>query len=154
MKRYLSLRTSILSQFTSIQLPALREEAITHTLAVCDACIILAKHRHLDDELCAVAALLHDIAIFIYNCPHLGHAEKSAKYAKAYLQSTDFSANECQTILKAIQSHSDKEKKGDPISECLKDADILARYLQDLQIPAEANRRHRLIQICKELSIL
>ena len=58
-----------------------RKFAYIHTYGVAQAAAMLATLRKLDVELCCIAAMLHDIALYAQNCPHLGHAQRSAEYA-------------------------------------------------------------------------
>lgn len=154
MQRYQSLRSQMLSSFCKIANTALREEAITHTLGVADAAILLAHRRKLNIEWCASAALLHDISIYLYNSGHSMHAQKSAQYAEAWLNQNHFLDEEIEAIIKAIKNHSNKDRKDDDYSEALKDADVFARYLQEDLIPASQQRRIRLIQLTKELQLM
>ena len=55
-----------------------RKFAYIHTYGVAQAAAMLATLRKLDVELCCIAAMLHDIALYALNCPHLGHAQRSA----------------------------------------------------------------------------
>ncbi len=153
MQRYQQLKSQILSSYCSINQPALREEAITHTLSVIDMSLLLAHHRQLNDEWCACAALLHDLSIFLYNAGHPGHAQKSAQYAQAFLTDGGFQQEEIDVILQAIANHSRKDHRDDPYSEVLKDADLLARSLQEGMLPQQESRRIRLIHLYKELEL-
>ncbi len=65
-----------------------RKFAYIHTYGVAQAAAMLATLRKLDVELCCIAAMLHDIALYAQNCPHLGHAQRSAEYAKLLLPFT------------------------------------------------------------------
>ena len=53
-----------------------RKFAYIHTYGVAQAAAMLATLRKLDVELCCIAAMLHDIALYAQNCPHLGHAQR------------------------------------------------------------------------------
>lgn len=153
MQRYQQLKSQILSSYCSIKQSTLREEAITHTLSVIDMSLLLAHHRQLNDEWSACAALLHDLSIYLYNTGHLGHAQKSAQYAQPFLTESGFQQEEIDVILQAIANHSRKDQRDDPYSEVLKDADLLARSLQEGTIPQQEVRRIRLIRLYKELQL-
>ena len=115
---------------------------------------MLAMHRHLDRALCVAAAWLHDIALYTKNCRHGIHGEQSAELAVPYLEDAGFSTPEIEQITTAIRHHSHKERTDDLLSELLKDADILGRYLQDGQVPADPHRHQRLIHVMKTLDLL
>lgn len=152
MQRYQKLRSMVLPQLCAVRLEALREEALTHTMSVVDAAVLLACRRKEDQELCASAALLHDLSIYVYNSAHRTHAAKSAEIAVNYLQQAGFVPKEIEQIKTAIARHSDKAHYHDPFCEILKDADILARFLQDQVVPREDVRRIRLAAVMKELN--
>lgn len=152
MQRYQKLRSMVLPQLCAVRLEALREEALTHTMSVVDAAVLLACRRKEDQELCASAALLHDLSIYVYNSAHRTHAAKSAEIAVNYLQKAGFVPKEIEQIKTAIARHSDKAHYHDPFCEILKDADILARFLQDQVVPREDVRRIRLAAVMKQLN--
>lgn len=154
MNRCQSLSDRVLDDFCAIALPPLRHEAIAHTLATAHAARMLGLHRQMDSEACVSAALLHDIALYTQNCPHSLHAEKSATIAPSYLNDAGFLPHEIQTICAAIRCHSHKERIDDPLSELLKDADVLGRYLQTAEVPSDPRRHERLILAMKELCLL
>ena len=154
MERCQRLSKRILDDFHAIALPTLRHEAIIHTVSTANAATMLAMHRHLDRALCVAAAWLHDIALYTKNCRHGIHGEQSAELAVPYLEDAGFSTPEIEQITTAIRHHSHKERTDDLLSELLKDADILGRYLQDGQVPADPHRHQRLIHVMKTLDLL
>lgn len=108
-----------------------RKFAAIHLYGVSQNAVMLALMRNVDWELCAVAAMLHDIASYALNVAHRDHAHKSAELAEKLLSDMNcFTQAERQTIVYAIAHHSDKQiKDADPYAEILKDADVLAHYL-------------------------
>ncbi len=154
MQRYQRLLDMVLTDFHAISLPALRHAGIAHTMAVCNAAGMLALRRHLEMELCSACALLHDLSLYTQNCRHLEHAKKSAALAVTYLREAGFYDREIEQIQTAIANHSYKEQTDDALSELIKDADVLGRYLQDAQIPAHPARHKRLVRVIKELNLL
>lgn len=107
-----------------------RKFAYIHLYGVSQSATMLALIRHVDPEICAVAAMLHDIATYALNAGHRDHAHKSAEMAQKLLQEMNcFEEKEIQTIVYAIAQHSDKLTKDDGIyAEILKDADVLEHY--------------------------
>ena len=124
-----------------------RKFAYIHTYGVAQAAAMLATLRKLDVELCCIAAMLHDIALYAQNCPHLGHAQRSAEYAKLLLGKMEvFSEEEIRILTHVISVHSDKMNRHDgPISELLKDADVLQHYLYNPKIELSEKDKVRLV---------
>ena len=131
-----ALKEDIISRLCAIRIPALRAEALSHTLGVCQS-----------------MALLHDCALYLQNCGHPGHARKSALLAETILQEHGFASADIERICTAISHHSDKSQRHDPYSEALKDADVLERWLTARDAPLSDARRMRMIAMCKELQL-
>ena len=148
-----TLREEIITKMSAIAMPALRDEALTHTLGVCECMALLARIRDLDPLLCMSMGLLHDCALYLHNCPHQGHAQKSAALAKSLLQAHGYAPAEIEQICTAIAYHSDKGQRHDAYSEALKDADILERWLREKDAPLSDARRIRLIALCRQLQL-
>ena len=91
---------------------------------------ILAKQRGLQEDICVVGALLHDIYVVI-NGSYKDHAHKSAEIAQELLNEVGlFSDKEKMQIVKIVYHHSDKDIwSKDPYEEIGKDADILDSFL-------------------------
>ena len=140
-----------------------RKFAYIHTYGVAQAAAMLATLRKLDVELCCIAAMLHDIALYAQNCPHLGHAQRSAEYAKLLLEKMGssmqvvadqlFSEEEIRILTHVISVHSDKMNRHDgPISELLKDADVLQHYLYNPKIELSEKDKVRLFYLLEDLN--
>ena len=131
-----------------------RKFAYIHTYGVEQAAAMLATLRKLDVELCCIAAMLHDIALYAQNCPHLGHAQRSAEYAKLLLEKMEvFSEEEIRILTHVISVHSDKMNRHDgPISELLKDADVLQHYLYNPKIELSEKDKVRLFYLLEDLN--
>ena len=72
-------------------------------------------------ERAKVAALFHDYAQFIDNCPHSQHAKLSSLHAYKYLKESGlFKTTEIDDITYAIRQHSKKESFDSPLCEALK----------------------------------
>ena len=101
---------------------------------------ILANLRHLDGEICQIMAMLHDLAVY---------AELAEQLLK---KESSFTAAQIQLITHAIAVHSDKQLKDDsPYAELLKDADVLAHYFYNPQIPIHDREQVRLYYVLEEL---
>jgi|GEM_PF-2152799 len=111
-----------------------RESSIAYELkhhhSVAQFARILAKKRGLQEDVCVVGALLHDIHVIV-DGSYKDHARKSAKIAIEILEEFgSFSEEEKRRIIKIIRHHSDKDVwSNDPYEELGKDADILDSFL-------------------------
>lgn len=152
MERYEKIKDFVYSQYAKITYEPLRIAAITHTSGV-DTCItFLAIARGIKPEKAKIAALLHDYAQFIENCPHSQHAKLSSLFAYKYLHETKlFKVNEIDDICFAISQHSKKNQFDSPLCELLKDADVLARFLENPEIELNDIKRQRLLDACADL---
>lgn len=152
MRRYELVKDYVYSKFAEIQYEPLRIAAISHTASV-DTCItFLAISRGIKPEKAKIAALFHDYAQFIDNCPHTQHAKLSSIYAHKYLSETKmFKVNEIDDICFAIGQHSKKEIYDSPLCELLKDADVLARFLENPDMELKGIRKQRLLDSCADI---
>jgi hypothetical protein len=91
---------------------------------------ILAWKRRLNEDVCCVGALLHDLYAIVSGS-YKDHAHKSAELAEKALNEIGlFSNDEKEKIFKLIYNHSDKDVwSNDPYEELGKDADILDSFL-------------------------
>ena len=126
-----------------------RKFAYLHLYGVSQFATMLALIRKADAQLCAVAAMLHDISMYACNSGTHNHAEKSAAFTKDLLQKSQlFSNEEIREIVHAIKVHSNKACKEDgEMAEILKDADVLAHYLYNPNIPMPDKDRVRLYYV-------
>ena len=112
---------------------------------------MLAKNRKLDEEVCEIAALLHDIYTYQNNTSK-DHAIKGAILVRELLVDLKIAnKEEIDTICNAIHNHSNKGVVHDEYSELLKDADVLQHNLYHLNTPKYERKRY--IDILKELHI-
>lgn len=101
MNRYFSLRDEVLHLLDEKSHGYYKREAIAHMFQVETLCLLLAKERNLDEELCAIIGLLHDIAVPIYSSS-FQHATRSSKLAKELLDPI-FSEEEKNIIINCNQ---------------------------------------------------
>jgi len=100
-----------------------------HLYGVAAVCVLLGLKRGLDPHLCAVTGMLHDIWSYKTG-DSTEHAQHSALEARQILGSTDdFAQTEIDEICKAIAQHSTKGERDGPLSELIKDADVLQHFL-------------------------
>lgn len=116
----LRLEEELLNTYAALAWQPLRLEAVSHTLRVLDMISVLETDTSLWDR--RACAVLHDFGRYIRNSPH--HALASAEEAlRRYPQETG--------LADAIRCHSRKNRIDSPLAEDLKDADVLARWLED-----------------------
>jgi len=91
---------------------------------------VLARIRGLNEDVCAVAMLLHDISVGLTGS-YRDHARKSADLAKDIMNELGlFTKQEQNQVLTIIANHSDKHIiSNDPYHEIGKDADIVDCFL-------------------------
>lgn len=123
-----------------------RKFAYLHLYGTSQFATMLAINKHIDIELCAISAILHDISLYAFNSGHAHHAKESAEIAMNILRDCElFEEAEIKTIVHAIEKHSDKQSKQDGLyAEVLKDADVLAHYLYNVNIPVPSEDKVRL----------
>jgi uncharacterized protein len=128
-----------------------RRCGFVHLYGVSATCVLLAVHRGLDVELCAVAGMLHDIWTYRSGDP-ADHAALSAREAERILgEMGSFRPDEIAAICGAIARHSAKADRDGDMAELLKDADVLQHHLYN---PALGKaHRERLARIFAELGL-
>lgn len=130
-----------------------RKFAYLHSYGVAQCAVFLAIIRNLDVELAGIAAMLHDIAVYAYNCPHREHAQKSKELAKEILDDMAlFTEEEIIVITNAIAVHSDKmTRKDSRFAEMIKDSDVLQHYLYNPVIPLHDQDKFRLFYLLEDI---
>lgn len=154
MKRYEIVKNYVYEQFSKIDYIPVRIAALTHTSQV-DACVtFLAIARGHKLERAKITALFHDYAQYIDNCPHSQHAKYSSLHAHNYLESTNlFSTIEIDDICYAISQHSFKDQVDSPLCELIKDADVLARFLENPNASFTETQKKRLLKACADIQV-
>lgn len=126
MKRFEILLPEIQKIYDSIPDTFNRSLCITHHFHVLNAIKKLT-----DNECLYVAALLHDISLYLGI--HGNHAKKSSEFAKKFLEDKNiFSCQEIQLIYDVIALHSDKNTVHFHEAQLLKQADIEAHRIENL----------------------
>ena len=130
-----------------------RTSAIVHLYGVSLAATILAKERGLDEELAAMAAMLHDMHAYKTGS-YDDHAHKGADLAREILGELDLtSLEETDIICSAIYHHDDKHTVDSPMDELLKDADVIHHTLNDSSKAVKEKEQARYDALCKELGV-
>ena len=126
--------------------------ARSHIYGVSAYCMILAKKRKLDIEVCAVAGILHDIKTY-QSGDSTDHGPLGALIAREILiESAQFAEAEIKVIAKMIDSHSKKKQIDGKYQELLKDADVLSHYfLRGGNVVAKES--HRLKKLLEEFKL-
>ena len=122
LERYEKVKEYVYSQYAKIYNEDLKVAALTHTASVDLSITFIAMARGTNLERAKVAALFHDYAQFVDNCPHSQHAKLSSLHAYKYLKECGlFKTTEIDDITYAIRQHSKKESFDSPLCEALKD---------------------------------
>jgi len=124
-----------------------------HLYGVAQACVMLAKKRSLNQELAAMAGMLHDIYNYQYSyCKD--HAQKSAVLSREILQGLEIiDSKEIDMICTAILNHSDKKSIDGEYDELLKDADVLQHCAYNPKSPVAEHEKERYYRLLKEFRI-
>ena len=130
-----------------------RANAAAHLHAVSLAAALIAKKRGENEELAAMAGLLHDLYAY-KSGSYDDHARRGAAYAEKLLVKWKLTEPaETKAICEAIQHHSDKEKMDAPLDEVLKDADVLHHTLDDPTKAVKEHERARYEKLCAEFGL-
>ena len=152
LERYEKVKEYVYGQYAKIYNEDLKIAALTHTANVDLSITFIAMARGTNLERAKVAALFHDYAQFIDNCPHSQHAKSSSLHAYKYLKECGlFKTTEIDDITYAIRQHSKKESFDSPLCEALKDEDVLARFLENPEKPLVGMKRQRLLNACADI---
>ncbi|MDO4466310.1 MAG: HD domain-containing protein [Bacillota bacterium] len=145
MNRVQLIQDVVYSSYAKIYNSTIRIAAISHTSSVVNNATLFASFQKENVELSQVAALLHDYALFCDNCLPTKHAQLSADFAEKLLSSCSlFSEEEIQLVVSCIRVHSEKEIIHSSFCEILKDADLLAKYLEDPDQELKEHEKKRL----------
>lgn len=154
MGRLKELRKYINSEINKIDDTDERTAATVHLYGVSLAAVILAKKRGLDEELAAMAAMLHDLYAY-KTTSYDDHAHKGAELAKNVLKELALTDNdETEIICSAIFHHDDKNVVDSPMDELLKDADVISHTMNDPSKPVKEKEQQRYDNIYRELGFL
>ncbi len=152
LERYEKVKDYVYTQYAKIYNDNLKIAALTHTNGVDLAITLIAMARGTNLERAKVAALFHDYAKYIDNCPDNQHAKLSSLHAYKYLKESGlFKTTEIDDITYAIRQHSNKDSFDSPLCEALKDADVFARFMENPETPITGIKRQRLLNACADI---
>jgi len=127
-----------------------RTSATVHLYGVSLAAVILAKKRGLDEELSAMAAMLHDLHAYKTGS-YDDHAHKGADLAREILNELSLTTGEeTDIICSAIYHHDDKAVVDSPMDELLKDADVISHTMNDPSKPVKEKEQARYEKLYEE----
>ena len=106
--------------------------ALEHLYGVSLAATLLAKKRGENQELAAMAGMLHDIHAYMSGS-YDDHAHLGAEMARKILEEVGVTtAEENDIICSAVYHHDDKLVVDGPMDEILKDADVIDHCYNDV----------------------
>ena len=153
MGRLKELRKYVDNELNQMEDADKRTSAIVHLYSVSLAATLLAKKRGLDEELAAMAAMLHDMHAYKTGS-YDDHAHKGADLARGILGKLNLtSPEETDIICSAIYHHDDKANTDSPMDEVLKDADVMHHVMNDLSKPIKEKEQLRYDNLCKEFGL-
>ena len=104
------------------------EYELEHAAGTARLAQLIAAKRNLNSEAAFILGVLHDYGRILTGIKH-DHARIGSRYVKEYLiRSGYFSENEIDSLVTAVANHSLKDRKGSPLEELIKDADVLDAY--------------------------
>lgn len=130
MNRYETLKNIFYKSIEEKSHGMYKKEAYFHSLKVSAICQYLALQLDLDIELAGIIGLYHDYSTYI-NQTSFDHATHSSLLIKEILTQLQWSHESIEVIVAAIKNHSHKERIDDVYSELIKNADVLAQYLEE-----------------------
>ena len=153
MGRLKELRTYIDKKLNKIEDEDKRISATAHLYGVSLAAQMLAKKRGLDQELAAMAGMLHDMHAYKTGS-YDDHAHLGANLAKEILGELGLTTpEETDIICSAIYHHDDKATIDGPMDELLKDADVIDHCFKDASKPVKEKEQKRYDALCTELGL-
>lgn len=151
-------RLAILRDYVDATLDQMKDEnkrksAYIHLYGVSLSATLIAKHRHEDAELAAMAAMLHDLYAY-KNSSYEDHAHRGGELAREILEELKLtSEQENEKIVSAIYHHDDKEVVDRPFDEVLKDADVMHHTMNDLDKPIKEKEKKRFEALLDEFQL-
>lgn len=129
-------------------------KAMAHLHGVSLAAVMIAKKRGQNQELAAIAGILHDVWAY-KSGSYDDHAHLGADYARKVLQkSGSVTPEEIEIICSAIWHHDDKANIDSSFDEVLKDADVIDHCLTDPTKEIKEKERVRYEKLCQEFGLM
>jgi hypothetical protein len=130
-----------------------RRNAYVHLYGVSNFAALIAMKRELNQEIAAIAGLLHDYYLYKTGI-HDFHDQSGAEAVRPILRDMGiFSLEEQKTILSAIFLHSDKSSIHSAYDEVIKDAEVLQIYFYNYGQKVNRVDAARLNRVLGELSL-
>ena len=153
MSRLKQLKSYINTELNALSDHDTRVSAINHLYGVSLAAVMIAKHRGMDPEVAAMAAMLHDLHAY-KSGSYDDHAHLGAELAREILGRLEITDEaETESICSAIYHHDDKAAVDGPMDEVLKDADVMHHCLNDPSKPVKEKERVRFERLCEEFGL-
>lgn len=122
------------------------------------ACIgaLLARRRGQDMDMAQTAGYLHDVWLHLH-APYDEatvklHAHEGALLAERFMREMgEYTDAEIATVARMIENHDFTSQKNDPMSEIMKDSDMLSHYLNASAVGKEENFNPRAAAALHEL---
>ncbi len=119
---------------------------------------MVAARRRENVELATMAGMLHDFYLYcLANDPSrtfADHGRLGAAFARAFLEELALTTEEENYALcTAIANHSEKARIDDPLSEVLKDGEVLQKYFYDVQFEPHPAYLERLARLKREFDL-
>lgn len=126
--------------FDTINSPENKKMAFHHAFMTLKAVKHIAQIEQVQSDLIEIAAYMHDCQLYFKSS--FSHAQQSASKAYQLLQESQlFSEEECQEIQSMIKHHSLKDQLHSKNDEIIKNADLLAKYLDHEMIDEKYIKR-------------
>ena len=130
-----------------------RYNAAAHLHGVSLAAVMIARKRGENDELAAIAGLMHDLHAY-RSGSYTDHAHLGADLARQLLQQLGVTTEEENDIIcSAIWHHDDKGVIDGAMDEVLKDADVIHHTLADPLKPVKPHEQERYEKLCSEFGM-
>ena len=153
MSRLKELRNYVDAEINKMENVDKRTGAISHLYGVSLAATMIAKKRGFDPEICAMAAMLHDLHAYKIGS-YDDHAHKGAELARTILGELGLTDEaETEQIRSMIYHHDDKLVIDSPMDEVLKDADVIHHCMNDLSKKVKEKEQDRYDSLCEEFGM-
>ena len=128
-------------------------KAMAHLHGVSLAAVMIARKRGQDQELAAMAGLLHDLWAY-KSGSYDDHAHLGADYARKVLGKLEITTQEeTEMICDAVWHHDDKASIDSEFAEVLKDADVIDHCLSDPTKEIKEKEASRYRKLCDEFAL-
>jgi len=124
------------------------------------SCAMIASKRNQNIELATIAGLLHDIYEYTFHNKlepleyRQDHGIRNSELARKILVQLDFATDdEINIICNAVKNHGYKDRIHTPFDEVIKDADVLDKQLNNVNIPIHPVHEKRFFNLINEFGL-